>query len=84
MNKLFLREALNSGYSLKNNFIIYNNYSVDLNFFLIEMNKLRFTNSIHDSLSIFTERLSQNGENFHKGEKDSIQFPKFKWFIVEN
>lgn len=56
MNKLHLRAALKSGFSLENSFIKYKNHQIELNSFFIEMNKLQFTHSIQSSLNILIEK----------------------------
>ncbi len=60
MNKLSLIEALKSGFSINGNSIFYQNHKIDINLFLIEMNKLHFTHSIQTSISIFKENLLKN------------------------
>jgi len=57
MNKMILREALKSGFAIKGNSIVYNTVHVDLNKFLVEINKLQFTHSVHDSICLCTNSL---------------------------
>lgn len=62
MNKLILRNARKSGFSIIGNSIDYNEHSIDLNSFPIEINKLHFTHSVSTSIDIFKENLSRENQ----------------------
>lgn len=63
MNKLVIREALKCGLAIRGNSILCHNYQIDLNSFLIEINKLHFTHSLGTSIDIFKENLLRNDLN---------------------
>jgi hypothetical protein len=64
VNKHIIREAISGGFSIHYYSIIYKTSKIDLNKFLFEINKLRFTRSIKESINIYKESfLSQNNYN---------------------
>lgn len=60
MNKLILKEAIKSGFSINGNYITYQEHSIALITFLIEMNKLHFTNTIQSSIEKLKEQILKN------------------------
>ena len=57
MNKTILKEAVKSGIKLENNYFVHNSARVDINKFLFEVTKIKFTHSLRESINISKEKL---------------------------
>lgn len=72
MNKLILREAIKYGFSISYNSIKFQNHSIDLNNFLVEANKLQFTNSLHNTLKLLKNNLFKIEKHASEFENEQI------------
>lgn len=58
MKEIILQEALSSGFKLENSSVVYNSVKVNINKFLYEVAKLRFSVPISSAINKCKETLS--------------------------
>ena len=69
MNKVIMREARKKGFTIEGNDIVYESIKVELNSFLVEVNKKQFTHSIRDAIEDCKTELFLNGKKENTIEK---------------